>query len=264
MKTQAMFGAVLSLCLAAFAGEPKAPAPAPVRSVEFVSIPGGTFMMGSEDGYGDVRPIHAVTIKPFEMSKSVVTVEQYRECVLGGRCTEPSTGEGCSWNTRRPRHPVTCVTWDQAAQYAAVMGARLPSESEWEYAARSAGKPQKYPWGDKEPTCERAVMDDGRGHGCGAGWPSPVCSKPAGRTAQGLCDMAGNVWQWVQDKYWVSYENAPTDGGAFEGKDLSRVMRGGSFRVKDSAHLRAYYRTRAAPASRAGNLGFRIARSKSR
>lgn len=215
----------------------------PGQAVEWVPIPGGVFAMGAEgctnnNGVKIALPIHDVQINGFEMSKTLVTVEQYQECVIQGQCTEPSTSVPqmapearvlCNWGKEgRQRHPVNCVDWKQANQYARFKGARLPSESEWEYAARSGGKKRNYPWGNEEPTCDKAVMYGNGDYGCGSGGTMPVCSKPAGNTDQGLCDMAGNVWQWVQNTYQDSYRGAPTDGGAFEAAGSRRVLRGGS------------------------------------
>lgn len=233
--------------------------------VEWVSISGGKFMMGTDNGDSDAKPVHEVAIKTFEMSKTLVTVEQYAECVIKGRCTEPGSGDRCNWGKagRRLYHPVNCVDWEQADQYAKFKGARLPSESEWEYAATSGGRNQKYPWGNEYATCERAVMidDDGHDYGCGHGGTLPVCSRPAGNTAQGLCDMAGNVLQWVQDRYRFSYNYAPTDGSAFEASDFQRVVRGGSFR-SGARNLRADRRFFGpGPGYREDSIGFRLARS---
>ena len=240
---------------------------APVKPVEFISIPAGKFTMGTDSGVGsveDTTPIHEVAIKTFDMSKTAVTVEQYAECVIKGGCTKPATGDYCNWGVAgRQLHPVNCVDWHQATQYAKFKGARLPSESEWEYAATSGGKNQKYPWGNDEPTCDRAVMMDGYGsYGCGKNSTMPVCSKPAGNTAQGLCDMAGNVWQWVQDRYQDSYKGTPVDGSAFEGQGPSsaRVVRGGSFGFGCASTLRADYRFVFDRGTRGGVIGFRLAR----
>lgn len=233
----------------------------PNQALEWVSISGGDFDMGTYNGNDDEKPVHEVTIPAFEMSKSPVTVEQYAQCVSKGGCTAPNTGEYCNWEkTGRERHPVNCVDWKQANQYAKFMGARLPSESEWEYAATSEGKNQKYPWGNEDATCKRAVMYGNGGNGCGNKSTMDVCSKPAGNTAQGLCDMAGNVWEWVQDKY-QSYTQTPTDGKAFEGRARSRrVLRGGSFGDGFVDFLRAAGRNYDRPGRRRDNVGVRLAR----
>jgi len=224
--------------------------------IEWVSISGGKFTMGTpemEAGFGDAEPIHEVAIKTFQMSKTDVTVAQYAECVNKGGCTEPATGDYCNWGKPgRQLHPVNCVDWDQANQYAKFKGARLPSESEWEYAAKSGGKNRKYPWGNQAPTSELAVRNTNS--------TMPVCSRPKGNTAQGLCDMSGNVWQWMQDKYQDSYEGAPADGSAFEGAGSYRVMRGGSFHSNGARSLRADYRFGSIPGIRNDYIGFRLAR----
>ena len=235
-----------------------APASASVRPVKFVTIPGGKFTLGTDSDESDMqnaKPPRDVTIKTFEMSKTAVTVEQYAECVIKGECTEPDTGGHCNWGkTDRWLHPVNCVSWYQANQYAEFKNARLPSESEWEYAATSGGRNRKYPWGNGEPARELAVFN--------AAGTMPVCSKPKGNTAQGLCDMAGNVYQWVQDKYRSSYAKAPADGSAFKGEGIFRVIRGGAFISNNAAYLRADFRNYALPGSPDDSIGFRLARSR--
>ncbi|MDQ7773960.1 MAG: formylglycine-generating enzyme family protein [Elusimicrobiales bacterium] len=235
--------------------------------IEWVYIDGGRFIMGArsvEYGFEDAGPAREVAIKSFYMSKTDVTVAQYAECVAQGACTEPGTGDYCNWGKPgRGNHPLNCVDWSQASEYAGFKGARLPSESEWEYAATSGGRAQKYPWGNDTPTCDRVVMNTNGsgldGLGCGSRSTLPVCSKPAGNTAHGLCDMAGNVWQWVQDKYQDSYKGAPADGSAFEGAGSERVIRGGSFGTSDPRTLRAAYRSSTAPVTRHDTVGFRLA-----
>ncbi len=266
------------------------------RQLEWVSIPGGKFVMGTDNdaqGFKDAKPLHEVAVKTFEMAKAPVTVEQYAECVNTGACEAPGDGNYCNWGVRgREHHPINCVNPRQAAQYAKFAGARLPSEAEWEYAARSGGKVQNYPWGNQEPTCALAVMDDlpehkyadldfknepigeanwlyaSRRNGCGKRSTWPVCSKPAGNSEQGLCDMAGNVWQMVQDSYDTSYALSPVDGTAFiptmetPGKywDTYQVTRGGSFSDRNRA-LDAYIRSGLTIFGRGdGVTGFRLAR----
>ncbi|HBB67837.1 MAG TPA: hypothetical protein DCZ93_11180 [Elusimicrobia bacterium] len=230
---------------------------APTKPIEWVTLNGGNFTMGNdsgEKGFEDTMPVHEVAIKTFDMSKTDVTVEQYAECVIKGECTEPVTGDYCNWGKAgRQLHPVNCVDWSQAEQYAKFKGARLPSEAEWEYAATSGGRNQKYPWGNDEPTSELAVFN--------LNSTMPVCSKPKGNTAQGLCDMSGNVWQWVQDKYQDSYKGAPVDGSAFEGAGSDRVLRGGSFGFSYDRYLRAAYRHNADPV-RYGGIGFRLVKAR--
>ena len=227
-------------------------------AIKWVTIPGGSFAMGygADDGWSFAKPIHQVAVKPFQMAKTLVTVAQYKACVDAGACAAPATGGYCNWGVAgRDQHPVNCVDWNQAQAFSAWAGGRLPSESEWEYAARSAGKDWKYPWGDEAATCETAVIS-----GCTSGGTAPVCSEPAGNTKQGLCDMAGNVWEWVQDWYHDSYNGAPTDGTAWESPAGSfRVFRGGSWGV-GAVNARSADRNRDDPGDRRLLLGFRPAR----
>ena len=233
-----------------------APQPAAVKpaappqggaGIEWVTIPGGSFMMGADDGRPDARPKHQVTVKTFQMAKTLVTNKQYQACVKAGACTSPHDIDGTCQiffhaqeikpsilpkTFQDDDQPVVCVDWHQAKGFAKWVGGRLPSEAEYEYAARSGGKDIKYPWGDETPTCERVVIVNEKGRGCGRETTWPVCSKPKGNTSQGLCDMAGNVYEWLQDWYHDSYTGAPSDGSAWvtppAGK-ATRVGRGGSW-----------------------------------
>ena len=229
--------------------------------IQWVRIPGGTFTMGSEDAdLKRARPAHRVTVKSFQLAKTLVTNKQYRACVEAGICTAPGPC-GRSFNYRRLMYfwftgdnlPVVCVDWNQAKAFSEWTGGRLPTEAEWEYAARSGGRDQKYPWGNEAATCERAGIE-----GCGFG-RVPVCSKPAGNTKQGLCDMAGNVWEWVQDLYHSSYNGAPTDGSAWEVGGDGRVSRGGSM-GHDAEAARSANRGGDEPGYREVCVGFRPAR----
>jgi len=228
--------------------------------IKWVEIPGGSFMMGSDDGNSNEKPAHRVTVKGFQMAKTEVTVEQYKACVDAGACTEPNTDEDCTWGAAgNENHPVNCVDWSQAKTFSEWVGGRLPSEAEWEYAAKSAGKDRKYPWGDEDAACEKAVISEG-GDGCGKGSTWPVCSKTKGNSEQGLCDMAGNVWEWVQDRDHDSYNGAPTNGVAWESPAGSgRVVRGGSWNF-DAGYARSAYRYGNVPGDRHDALGFRPAR----
>ncbi len=243
----------------------------------WVSIPGGTFMMGSDSGESDELPLHQVTVPAFEMTMTEVTVAQYQACVDAGACTEPSQcGSFYNWGVAgREDHPVNCVNWQQAVDFCGFAGGRLPSEAEWEYTARGGGQDITYPWGEDIPSCIYAVINDG-GAGCGMDRTWAVCSKPAGNTAQGLCDMAGNVFEWVQDWFHGSYDCdanpgaincgsggiAPSDGSAWETPGGSiRVIRGGSLTISaDGSNLRAATRSVCVPSYRHGRIGFRCAR----
>ncbi len=255
-------------------------APAQTTSaIKWVKIPGGSFMMGSQTGDAEVGeesdevPVHRVVIKPFQMAQSEVTVRQYKACVDAKACTPPDKGNHCNWGViGREDHPVNCVDWLQAKTFSEWVGGRLPSEAEWEYAARSAGKDQEYPWGNEEATCERAVMPRDGQDGCGKDSTWPVCSKPKGNTAQGLCDMAGNIREWTQDWWHDSYEGAPTDGSAREnpsGESLqARVNRGGDWQrvgvmadFRLSPYLRSSHRNRDHYTYRFSDLGFRPVRA---
>ena len=229
----------------------------------WIQIPGGTYQMGSDVGNTDETPLHSVTVPSFEMTKTEVTVDQYQACVDAVACTLPddnTVSSYCNWGASgRGAHPVNCVDWNQAAAFCIWAGGRLPSESEWEYAARSGGQDITYPWGDDTATCQYAVMYEAGLGGCGLSTTWAACGKTAGNTAQGLCDMAGNVWEWVQDWYHGDYTMAPADGSAWDDSGSLRVNRGGGF-VGASRDLRAALRYYDVPSERLAYLGFRCAR----
>ncbi|MBI5245092.1 MAG: SUMF1/EgtB/PvdO family nonheme iron enzyme [Elusimicrobia bacterium] len=196
---------------------------------EMILIPGGEFHMGP--------------LNPFYMDKHETTAGEYGACVLARGCSKPDAGDRC--NGGRPgfeKHPINCVDWERALAYCSWAGKRLPSEAEWEYAARSRAQERLYPWGEEAADCARAVMNE-HGLGCGRGGTWPVCSKPLGDTAQGLCDMAGNVWEWTADR---------REGGR-------RSMRGGSF-GSYAVSCRSGLRHGNFPDYASPDLGFRCAR----
>lgn len=222
----------------------------------WTTIPSGTFYMGSNSGGPDEQPVHPVTLPAFEMMETEVTQELYRLCVEDLACTEPDTASQCNWNmSGREDHPVNCVDWQQAVDFCRWAGGRLPSEAEWEYAARSAGQDILYPWGNDLPTCDRANYT-----GCeDETWA--VCNSATGNTSQGLCDMGGNVWEWVRDRYHDDYTGAPADGSAWDSSAGDfRVLRGGSWHVL-AGGLRTSYRSQAYPDAAFSYYGFRCARS---
>jgi formylglycine-generating enzyme required for sulfatase activity len=206
-------------------------------------------------------PIHTVQVPAFELTRAEVTVAQYRLCVQAGSCTVPNikdytcspnagTGENNWLASDRSNHPVNCVTPAQGAAFCAWSGGRLPSEAEWEYAARSAGQDKLYAWGNVAPDCTLGALRwphsscDGKPYTCECGDRSlAVCSKPLGNTAQGLCDMTGNVSEPVADGYHQTYEGAPTDGSAWGASGDNGIARGDSYVSYDPYLLRVTSRS---------------------
>ncbi len=234
--------------------------------LDWVPLTGATFDMGTIGGNLREQPCHAVTVTDFEILRTEVTLEQYTVCETDGGCSPPTGESGqCNWGRPgRELHPVNCVVWQQAVEFCLWAGGRLPSEAEWEFAARGQGQEVTYPWGEDPANCDRAVMDDTGtgGDGCGQAGTDVVCShSPDGDTAQGLCDMAGNVFEWVQDLYHDTYEGAPADGTAWEtGGDGNRAHRGGSCH-NDAGKLRTRARNNADPLSDVPGAGFRCVRA---
>jgi len=234
--------------------------PEEAEEITWVRIPGGSFQMGSEDGHDDEQPIRTVTLSDFEMSKTEVTVGQYRECVKAGVCDEPE----CNWSTSpadREDHPINCVDWGQARTFAKWVGADLPTEAEWEYAARG-GQPFEYAGSDNpDDVAWYSQNSDLDTH--------PVGAKQA--NGYGLYDMSGNVWEWTLDEYRDTYNGAPSDGHQPVGSIPTcstrcdngaawRVRRGGSWSF-DASILRVAYRGSRSPDHRGDGLGLRLRRT---
>jgi formylglycine-generating enzyme required for sulfatase activity len=236
-------------------------------------LDGGTFMQGSESSLSPASysetPAHNVVLSSFEIMTTEVTTSQYAQCVLADVCAEPlvAYGDGsaknCNWLVwGRIDHPVNCLNVDEAGTFCAWLGARLPSESEWEYAARSGGQDNEYPWGEEEPSCDYAIMSAGDyQYGCGLGCTWPVCSTVAGNTEQGLCDMAGNVKEWMADCWYGDYYGAPTDGSAWAaGTCEDNVLRSGDYRGSATG-CRTRIRFYNPSFGRGDYMGFRCARN---
>ena len=229
--------------------------PPPVPQPRMVTLPGGVLRMGSNDDHSE-RPVHTVLVEPFLMGRSAVTVQEWQACVDAGACTLQPKG--------RPDQPVTNASWDDATQYAAWLSEatgnhyRLPTEAEWEYAARG-GTETRYPWGN--------AMVPGKASCKGCGAPVSVQDPPAAEAYPpnpfGLFGMGGGVAEWVADCWHPSYRDAPRVGtDAWDAPDCrERVLRGGSW-VADAKYLRPSSRDFYDASVRYPTHGLRLARTE--
>lgn len=233
-----------------------------------LEIPGGTFDMGctADNGMCDPenQPAHSVTVSPYWIEATEVTVAAYKQCVDAGGCTEPGLVAPCSYSSPiAPQHPINCVTWQQATDYCTWKGRRLPTEAEWEFAAR-ADSGRTYPWGSAEASCVFAHMfqmtSEQSTYGCDTNDTAQVGSYPDGASPYGGLDMAGNVEEWVAD--WFSstwYAESPADDPTGPAEGTQRSVRGGDFYDASPFNLRTVERARANPDIGAPERGFRCA-----
>ncbi len=241
------------------------------ENIQFIPIQGGSFEMGNEANPIEV-PVHTVKVGNFSISKTEVTVAQYHKCVEAGICNTQNVhlstfGESnhCNWNKKnRHLHPMNCVSWEQARTFSKWAGGDLPTESQWEYAMRSQGQKENYPWGAQSPSCVYANMGD-KGDACGDRLSKEVCSMQKGNTQQGLCDMMGNVWEWVRDEFHQQYDNAPIDGSAWCSESncsepAQRTFRGGAWDI-DQNHLQDGKRDGMNQTERKHTVGFRVVKA---
>ena len=216
------------------------------------SIPGGAFMMGSDSGESDEKPTHRVELDGFCMDVTEVTVDAFAQCVSAGRCSTPGTSQYCNWGVSgRGSHPINCVDWNQATAYCQSAGKSLPTESQWEYAARGGSQGRLYSWGSEAP-------------GSQACWNRSDSTCVVGSYAAGafgLRDMTGNVWEWVQDWYGP-YPQSASKNHAGPSSGTYRVLRGGSWGDNGPSYLRAADRSYNAPGYRDSPLGFRCVRNR--
>jgi len=237
-------------------------------------IPAGTFKMGCVPGDGkcsyDEKPQHNVTLDAYYMDVDLVTAAKYKACVDAGKCTAPTA---CSaWyqtygTAGKEVHPVNCVTWFQADAYckgAAAYGGKgvLPTEAQWERAARGGIVDAIYPWGNDAPTCvagqKNTACFSGSGGGCGTVSTCPVTF--SGANGYGLRDMAGNVWECTSDWYVGSYPSSDATNPTGPVSGSYRVIRGGYFDY-GASYLRASQRMGILPSDVDRNTGFRCARA---
>ena len=262
---------------------PEGPPPSPEElaritgndGAPMVLIPAGEFQMGSNNGENDEKPVHTVYVDAFYMDVYEVTNAQFKAFVDANpqwrKDQIPRKYHGGSylyhWSGNhypngKDNHPVVYVSWYAAMAYAQWAGKRLPTEAEWEKAARGGLQGQTYPWGN---TIDASQANYGRNPG------STTSVGSYGANGYGLYDMAGNVWEWCVDVYQenfyaVSPPRNPVSGGSIappyltDQTNSSRVLRGGSW-LNDALYLRVAYRYWNSPTNTCGNFGFRCARA---
>jgi formylglycine-generating enzyme required for sulfatase activity len=218
------------------------------RDDDMVAIASGSYTMGAVDGELDERPLHEVQLAAFELDRTEVTVRAYEKCVRAGACSPADTGSLCNaGQERKSSHPINCVDWTQATSYCRWAGKRLPTEEEWEYAARGSDG-RHYPWGNQAPdthVCWEAISGEREG-------TCEVGTHPRGDSPFGIHDLSGNVWEWTSSGYSPEY-------GKLRSLE-SRVARGGGWWFGGASLLRATFRFRNASEYKATFLGFRCAR----
>jgi formylglycine-generating enzyme required for sulfatase activity len=230
-----------------------------------VLVPAGEFLMGSSDGGSDEKPQRKVYLDAYRMDRTEVTNAMYAQCVAAGACKAPAdissrTRSKYYNDPQYANYPVLYVSWDAAQAYCKWAGGRLPTEAEWEKAARGTDG-RVYPWGNAEPNCDRLNYNSGN-RAC-IGDTTPVGAYPQGASPYGALDMAGNVWEWVADWYGESYyASAPARNPPGPGSGQYRVLRGGSW-LNDQGDVRAASRSRNGPDDVNHNVGFRCVRSGS-
>lgn len=265
-----------------------------IDEMEMVYVPEGKFLMGSANSDNQAQdhefPQHIVSLDSFWIDRTEVTNAMYAVFVeQSGYVTQTETDRngfilsGSKWvaakvaNWRRPRgtgssyeglldHPVVQVTWEDAYKYCEWAGRRLPTEAEWEKAARGTNG-QVYPWGDQLPDGSRANLTDSnlrvewadKSLDDGYSFTSPVGNFPKGASPYGGLDMAGNVWEWVTDWYGEDYyANSPSSNPTGPGQSETRVLKGGSWHGYNS-YLRSAARGAHMPNLSYDSHGFRCA-----
>jgi len=263
-----------------------------------VDVPSGDVLLGDDPrrSHGvalpDEAPQHVVSVPAFELAATPVTNAEYLEFVQATGRPAPPHWTGGAIPEGLEQHPVTYVDWFDASAYCHWTRSRLPTEAEWEKAARGADG-RLYPWGDDEPESLDLVLNqhkvrsplapgerrndperDGSsfvlnqhnvrvraafGLGSKGGAPTIVGSFPEGASPHGVLDMAGNVWEWLSTAY-APYPYRVDDGREDPELDSPRVLRGGSFASKRSSFVRCASRSRSSPGRRSAHIGFRVAR----
>jgi formylglycine-generating enzyme required for sulfatase activity len=228
-----------------------------------VRVPAGEYLRGRshalpDDGLKwyptimkDDRPVRKIHIDEFWLDEREVSNEEYATFVQATGHRAPHHWPKGLMPPAIAKIPVVNVSWDDATAFAKWAGKRLPTEAEWERACRGHAEGKKYPWGDDKPTAESARFNTVSG---------PVAACGYAKNDFGLCDVAGNVWEWVADWYEKDYYATPVEAnprGPESG--MYRVLRGGSW-ADEAKYLTCAHRSWARPKERSPNIGFRCAK----
>jgi formylglycine-generating enzyme required for sulfatase activity len=223
-----------------------------------VLIPGGTFIMGSDEGDNDEGPPHQVTVRDFSIDKTEVTNSHFARFLSDGNGSYyvssmkiVKNGKGYRAQPGYENHPVVYVSWYGAKRYCSWAGKRLPTEAEWEKAARGTNG-RTYPWGERIDSTKANYSNGGT---------TPVGSYPAGVSPYGVYDMVGNVWEWVADRYRDTYYSSSPSydpQGPYWGP--YHVLRGGSWNSTPEALRTTFRHINHRSKDVVGNVGFRCAR----
>ena len=245
------------------------PSPTPTAEMAMGLVPAGEFSMGETelDRWPDTRPVHKVSLEAFSIDVYEVTNERYAACVMAGVCLAPlqvssASRENYYSNPEFANYPVIQVTWEMAQTYCQWRGGSLPSEAQWEKAARGGLEQKPCPWGVQSPVCKAGAPN-------GARFDNNTTCKNADTAAVGtyspnsfgLYDMVGNVSEWVLDWYSATYYTiSPLENPLGPDSGTQRIVRGGSWR-RFQAYLRTFTRQPADPAQGADDIGFRCVRA---
>ncbi len=246
---------------------PKSAWSSPLDGMELIYIPAGHYSIGSLDSDPQAwifeKPQHRVDLSGYWMDKTEVTNAMYAGCVQAGGCPEKTivlsyTRDSYYGNPQFDHYPVIYVTWEQAQNYCAWAGRRLPTEAEWEVADRGPD-PRMYPWGNSNPSCSLANYGEGVfPRYCAGGDTTEVGKYPQGASPFGILDMGGNVWEWSADWLNPNYVVEPHQDplGAVSGE--LRVIRGGAW-FNEAKYLRGAFRAGHDPEDPTEYIGFRCA-----
>ena len=265
--------ALILICPRAAIAQAPAPAETPVLYLPFVQagipipegmvlVPAGEFTMGSNGWYSTEAPVHVVYLDAYFIDKFEVTNTQYAACVAGGGCppqTRLISYSRTSYynNPAYANYPVININWGMANAYCAWAGKRLPTEAEWEKAARGPSF-RTYPWG-KDASCDLANYSFGGGR-C-VGDTTPVDAYPGGASPYGALNMVGNVYEWVNDWFGSSYyQSTPYENPQGPDSGVFRILRGGSWYSSED-NLRTSMRFSQEPDNTKNYFGIRCAKT---